>query len=240
MSEKLRKGFTLAEVLLTLAIIGIVAALTIPSLLNSVNKNNYISGLKKAYSSILTATNQLIEDNGGTMKNLISANNNHNEWLDKYCSILQCVKTCTIGTVNDNCFTNPVNIKILNGNPFTDFISAGTFNNFAGAVLSNGMTIVFDARGGNTCDRNLCTYNAVNAGCGTIFIDVNGFKSPNTLGRDIFLFYPYTKGLYPTGVAKTNASTLSGIAGSCDITSTNAANGYGCAGKILLEGTVNY
>lgn len=49
------KGFTLAEILVTLMIIGIIAALTIPSLIQNTKKNEYVAGLKKASSSFSDA-----------------------------------------------------------------------------------------------------------------------------------------------------------------------------------------
>ena len=46
----IKRGFTLAEVLITLGIIGIVAALTIPTLMYQNNKNVEVTQLKKFYS----------------------------------------------------------------------------------------------------------------------------------------------------------------------------------------------
>ncbi len=46
----MKKGFTLAEVLITLAIIGVVAALTIPSVILNTNQTEYKSALKKSVS----------------------------------------------------------------------------------------------------------------------------------------------------------------------------------------------
>lgn len=51
-----RSGFTLAEVLITLAIIGTVAAMTIPTLMTNTNKMEFKTGFKK----ILSTTNQAI------------------------------------------------------------------------------------------------------------------------------------------------------------------------------------
>lgn len=51
-----RSGFTLAEVLVTLVIIGIIAAMTIPTLLNNTNSQEYRSAIKKA----IAMTNQAI------------------------------------------------------------------------------------------------------------------------------------------------------------------------------------
>ena len=46
------RGFTLAEVLITLVIIGVIASMTIPTLMNKTNKQEYVSRLKKAYSTL--------------------------------------------------------------------------------------------------------------------------------------------------------------------------------------------
>ena len=53
------RGFTLAEALITLVIIGIIAALTIPAILVNTEQHEYKSSLKKA----LSALNQVIELN---------------------------------------------------------------------------------------------------------------------------------------------------------------------------------
>lgn len=50
MTKKL--GFTLAEVLITLGIIGVIAALTIPTLMNQTGQAEYKTALKKAVSAL--------------------------------------------------------------------------------------------------------------------------------------------------------------------------------------------
>lgn len=45
-------GFTLAEVLITLVVIGVIAAMTIPTLIQSMNKQEYRTGLKKSISTL--------------------------------------------------------------------------------------------------------------------------------------------------------------------------------------------
>ena len=64
--KKSRNGFTLAEVLITFAIIGIVAALTIPTLVTKYQKKQTVSGLKVAYS-ILSNAAKLSEAENGPM-----------------------------------------------------------------------------------------------------------------------------------------------------------------------------
>lgn len=61
---KLRKGFTLAEVLITLGIIGIIAAMTLPAIMSKYRENVTMSKLKKFYSTMSQAQLRSIADNG--------------------------------------------------------------------------------------------------------------------------------------------------------------------------------
>ena len=58
-------GFTLAEVLITLGIIGVVAALTIPSLMSKYHRMTVETKLKKFYSTMNQAIKLSEEDNDG-------------------------------------------------------------------------------------------------------------------------------------------------------------------------------
>ena len=59
-------GFTLAEVLITLGIIGIVAALTLPSLLSNFRDKVMVSQAKKSYSNFQNVLNKMMADEGYT------------------------------------------------------------------------------------------------------------------------------------------------------------------------------
>jgi len=59
-----RHGFTLAEVLITLAIIGIVAALTIPTIINYSFEREAVSKVKKNYSVLVQAMTKWADENG--------------------------------------------------------------------------------------------------------------------------------------------------------------------------------
>ena len=58
------RAFTLAEVLITLGIIGVVAAMTLPSLMNKIQKRDTAARLKKFYSAMNQAINRSTVDNG--------------------------------------------------------------------------------------------------------------------------------------------------------------------------------
>ena len=64
LSSKSRAAFTLAEVLITLGIIGVVAAMTMPSLITNYQKQKTVSYVKKFYSDINNAVRMSVVDNG--------------------------------------------------------------------------------------------------------------------------------------------------------------------------------
>ena len=90
LGASMKKAFTLAEVLITLGIIGVVAALTIPTLMSNHRANVTMQKLKKFYSSMYQAQLMAIKDygevqnwdfveNGGESNNEIVLN-----WFNKY------------------------------------------------------------------------------------------------------------------------------------------------------------
>ena len=61
---RMKKGFTLAEVLITLGIIGVVAAMTLPALINHYKKRETVEKLKTTYSLISNAMERAKADYG--------------------------------------------------------------------------------------------------------------------------------------------------------------------------------
>ena len=67
------RSFTLAEVLITLVIIGVIAAITVPTLMAQYRKKEYVTQLKKAYSTLsngfkLAMTNEILVSPQGNKK----------------------------------------------------------------------------------------------------------------------------------------------------------------------------
>ena len=63
-------GFTLAEVLVTLGIIGVVSALTMPTLISNHQEKVRITMLQTVYSQLSQATLRMVDDKGGGLDNI--------------------------------------------------------------------------------------------------------------------------------------------------------------------------
>jgi len=168
-----RKAFTLAEILITLTVIGVVAALTIPTLLQNTNQAEIAAAWKKDFSDINQATIQIISDNGGTMKGICS-DWDHDCFRNAYSKYLSFIKTCNAGPNNGNCWHKPGEFYEFDSTPIT----SSSWSGAAGAILNNG-SLIWIAN-----DKTSDCHGGVE--CGYFSVDVNGFKKPNTLGKDIF------------------------------------------------------
>ena len=171
------KGFTLAEVLITLGIIGVVAALTMPSLIQK-NRNKVLeTQFKTAYSIIARATYQMYMENEGdlsffnnaTFGQESSARNKYVSLVPKYYKV--------ISKPNNSEFEN---IKMYTANNFVynytnDFLqyASGTF------ILNNGMLFSHSISWKGTEKRDFIS----------VHWDTNGpYKGPNRYGYDLFIF----------------------------------------------------
>lgn len=192
------KAMTLAEVLITLAIIGIVAAMAIPGLISKTGQSELNAKLKKVYAGLSAATNTLKMNNGGTLLDLFQS---HNDLRDKYASILNWQKKCDSADVQGKCW----HIHDGTGH-WKRYIGANVgigYNLETGLVLSDNIFLNFvhlssDCTAGNFLNSNI--------GCSWIIADVNGFKNPNVIGKDIYYFYILKDKLIPWGTKESAMS----------------------------------
>src|SRR3989339_329004 len=186
-----KKGFTLAEILITLTIIGIVASLAIPSLIQSVQNNQYKTAWKSALSDLNQVNTRLLMDNGGTVNGVFL---NDTDLVNKYSSYLSYIKKCPSG---QNCWHVANNWYELNGNP-------RNANYGEGLILSNGNLIGFYQ------ESQTCAYNGNGLPtCGYMYVDINGFKGPNTIGKDIYLVWIQQNKITPAGARDNYVNTCS-------------------------------
>lgn len=213
------KAFTLAEILIILAIIGVVAAITIPSMMQSTQKQEYVSALKKEYSTLSQAYNLMLADNGGDIAQLVSSTNDDVKFLEEIAPKLKIAKNCGSNT---GCFYTTAR-KFFDGSINHSNLDAAWNGNYGKAILADGSLIVVDITS-STCSSTPGTTQL--KVCGDIGIDINGIKGPNTVGRDHFAFWIARTGIYPKGIDNDGLT--------CDTT------GFGCTAKVLTEGAMNY
>ncbi|MDR1168136.1 MAG: type II secretion system GspH family protein [Heliobacteriaceae bacterium] len=161
-----QKGFTLAEVLITLGIIGIVASLTMPALISDYKKQHAITGLKREYA-VLTQMVKLSQADNGDFDEWdwsLSLADFVNTYLVPY---LQLIRNC--GITDNTCWLPDNKIYAPNGNVGEDTSLATYYT----GVLNNGTYVGFLKQ-----DNNHLHF----------FIDINGAKRPNKYGVDSFLF----------------------------------------------------
>lgn len=222
-----QNAFTLAEVLITLGIIGVVAALTIPPLLNSFQESQNKIAWKKAYSLLSNAYSQILSENNGTFKNVCSDSDCVKTLFMKYMNYTKdCTSTNTNGT--NQCIYNTQTVlkKYGDGQP------CGFFWNMAGLILNNGVIVILQI---NSTDCSLNNSNSNVKSCGVLIVDTNGNANPNTLGKDVFQIWLTDTSLLPVGIKdENNAAATYYNSASCDKTNTSAY-GAGCSSKFLLE-----
>jgi prepilin-type N-terminal cleavage/methylation domain-containing protein len=210
--NKRNKGFTLAEVLITLSIIGVVAALTIPALTKSYEKMQFNAAFKKEYSTISQATLMIAADNSGTLDGKFSYLN----FQTQFCQYLKCVKTCS-NSANTPCWHADGETYQLNGTQTNRAVQGA-------AILKDGARAAFYdmmSLSDRACNKTAGSYH--NA-CGFVLIDVNGSKGPNTYGKDIFSIYILSDRVVPGGADALGAAWPQFC---------TDGTGFGCAVKVL-------
>lgn len=155
-------GFTLAEVLITLVIIGVIAAMTVPSLMQNTNAQEYKSALKKAISGLNQALQLEYALNGRTAGDFENEAALVNELFKVRMSVMEGGDANKFTDVESGCtnaWTTQDGIKFCIAN----------FNN-AGAENDEGACNVYNTEpcGGSESEPN-------------IYIDVNGDRKPNAL-----------------------------------------------------------
>ena len=135
-SKKSFLGFTLAEVLMALAVTGIVMAITIPIATRDTQLSEFKVMWKTQYGLISQATRRIMKDNAGTMKG-VCGDWDHTCLKDKYAKYFTYIKSCNEGAGFGICWHSNSKFYYLNGNPITWGID------IPGVILSNGILISF-------------------------------------------------------------------------------------------------
>ena len=212
--ENQRCAFTMAEILLSLTIIGVVAAITLPSLTGNINERTWNTQRKALYArfsqaiSLMPALNgygTLTEDESGSITKDTAAETFVTNGLAK---VLKINNICDSDHLADCGFPSKiVNLAGSNISPIPQ--SLVSFNNMFNGSYSNpdGLYIysysqadtkaaAFETQNGEsilTYYNPNCVANYNETGffyiqskvCANFVYDLNGVKGPNTVGKDI-------------------------------------------------------
>ena len=174
----MKKAFTLAEVLITLGIIGVVAALTLPSVVQNYQKRSLEVATQKFYSVMSQAIKQYMADEGVDDLRQSSLSINTEDWdeepvksnNDKFFQKYLKAQIC-----EDGCFAD--NYKTQAGET-SDYIGkSADYDDIKGRyLLPDGMVV--DAYGAPVIGYSDSP--------GELYVDVNGRKGPNKIGYDLW------------------------------------------------------
>ena len=184
-------AFTLAEVLITLGIIGVVAAMTMPTLINNINKKHWITGYKKAFSELSQIHQLLNSETGGSY--MAECNDFDDVCLKNlFAEKMKVVEYCK-ETVPNKCQESStyLNGKTRGINQTTD-----VNDTWPTIVTASGYSVKFRFHI-NDCEDYSDNYPTQLPTCGWMQIDVNGLKRPNVVGKDIYFLNIYKNKLFP-------------------------------------------
>ena len=174
----MNKGFTLAEVLIALGIVGIIAVLAIPGVMKNYQNRLYTAQLEKVYAQISDATQSIMNDQHV---------DNFYETTARGATVCDAtMKTCTsgIGYLLTNYFKTVKKNCLNNTNEACMTTKANTYQTIGGSKLSAPtgeyfiQTITGTTIGGmsTTTDKKRTR----------LIVDINGLAEPNVVGRDVF------------------------------------------------------
>ena len=226
-------GFTLAEVLITLAIIGVIVAMTLPALTSNVQKSQTGPALAKAVNTLENMNrNALVQYNARNLE-----------------TVIKCIEKEYGITAGSGTYLDLLNAQVSgakeNGSE-TNYISKdgimfimGTFTNADGTASDTPVkstwkaVTVGDDETAKTAD-NKYYYRKLD-----MIIDTNGAKTPNILGDDRFLVYIDSAGaVIPSGGNEANLYSGDEIQTKATCTTTPSEK---CIGHIADNGwKVNY
>ncbi len=213
--RKMKIGFTLAEVLITLGIIGVVAAITIPNMINNSKAAKLRSQFLKAHSSVQQAYRLMLADDISIDPKDYST---HGTFYKMYMNYFQGVTDCgakdtSIAQKNRPCYKN-------SDTPYKTFTGsnvASTWFDDGQLALQDGTLVLIE----NYQNRLW------------VSVDINGYNNkPNIWGYDLFTFEVLEGGLTAMGSDGTSYSDMDNY---CNTFSTNTMNGVACTKKAIND-----
>lgn len=196
-------AFTFVEVLITLSVIGIVAVLTIPALINAIQDSQYKTAYKKAFSVLSQAVLQANKDN--LLVDAHSTSPRPTDFDNNFLAIMSefnVVKKC-INNNNSSCWDSTGELFGLNFSSGHPLPKAYAFIDSSGMAWSQ----YWEAQS-------------------HMFVDTNGFKKPNQWGKDRFVIYVASDTAPDTGLPTKVVPTPDDYINTCTNNVCGTQNNY--------------
>lgn len=207
--SSINHAFTLAEILITLGIIGIVASITIPALIQNIQDQQFKEAAKAAYSKASQAVTQMRQDYG-TLASFYTTTNSFKPIYMTYFKVIQdcgwanCVPADASSTIYKSLSGDAANATMGGNGQFVTL--DGTFINIANSTWNNSIFIM---------------------------VDINGYgKDPNMYGKDTFFFELKNDNLLPAG-STFGTAPYSSPSSYCVRSTHSALQGITCMSKVL-------
>ena len=237
-----KTAFTLAEILITLGIIGVVSAMTMPVLIQKQHEKATVTRVLKAYSLLNQAytmsklengnfaswftsvSTSSFEDEDGNKHLSDESKTNKDIIYSKFAPYLKHAEWCK--TDDTNCKKYDVVYNMNNEKTASVELDKQGYLKLAdGTILFSGsVKTITDCKGNNKY-------------CGDFLIDINGVEGkPNAYGKDIFVFYFTDEMMRPMG----DEYAPGHFPSRCSLSSTVSTNGYDCAAWIIQNHNMDY
>lgn len=193
-----KRGFTLTEVLITLGVIGVVSALTIPTLINNYQTKALAIQIRKSVLDIENQIDILITEEGKTSfgSTSISTTDGLDNFMKSHFKVL---KTCDSEHTSE-CFANQEYIA-MEGNKTTNFTCSGTSYLLANSsvicaqkITTQDVEVEEDTSSTSTPSVSIPSeenkyWQELRGLNIELYVDTNGQEGPNIGGRDMFHMY---------------------------------------------------
>lgn len=227
-------AFTLAEVLITLGVIGVVAALTYPMLSKKYQEQAIITKYKKLYSTLANAYNLAIAENGQVPQWNVQTSTDFLKKLEPYLNVTEkCYnqKGCT--TMGD--------FVSLSGESIYGRLNDGI--SVPKVRLNDGSSIIIVQTPNPDCvynytnpDGTITKFENICIQCYGVISNTKNSKYSNVYGKDFFSFDFTKEALLPTGYKTDDTS----VEHSCSKKYSGSGNGDTCGTWILRHHNVDY
>ena len=220
-------AFTLAEVLITLTVIGVVASMAIPALMNSTNDAEMKAQWKKMYATI-GQTIILMKTDNGTVDYGMTYPTSYNDFTKTFLSYHKVKYTSNFFVDH-----NPAGWHQQSG--YSNGKYWYTFNGTGPCIVNTGYSTT-------VLQDGTMMYITGDSGYYTIIVDINGEKMPNRVGKDIFaaLVDRNNNSVKPAGSISSWVTGSSG-GSSCSVMVTagepcdSSHVGWGCSAEYLKQ-----